>query len=171
MLDANPFAAVQQAGGPGIEQALPLAMDQLVHHRLRLGQVIDAHEAVVALLEADARPLHAAGQVLASIKADLNAKGQPGGQPHVHEPKFAVHGVEVQVQALAFFGDKAEGSFALADGEAHAGLDAAQHADQPLFDAVARGDVAGKLLFGLAAVGQVDKRGDLPSGPWPGHGP
>jgi hypothetical protein len=29
MLDANPFAAVQQAGGPGIEQALPLAMDQL----------------------------------------------------------------------------------------------------------------------------------------------
>jgi hypothetical protein len=58
MLDANPFAAVQQAGGPGIEQALPLAMDQLVHHRLRLGQIIDAHEAVVALLEADARPLH-----------------------------------------------------------------------------------------------------------------
>jgi len=95
--------------------------------------------------------VHLAGQPFPAVQADVDVEGEPGLDAGVHEAEDRVDLVVVQMQALARpvahlqlpalgVGD---------DLERHAGIDAAQDADQPLLDVVAGGDRAGDVLLAI----------------------
>jgi hypothetical protein len=76
----------------------------------------------------------------------------------VHEAKDGVKLVVIQVDALAL--DVADlqpfAGFVLADAEGHARIDATQHTDEAVPDAVAFGDVFGNVLFAIVGGVEVD---------------
>src|SRR5262249_14966295 len=82
----------------------------------------------------------------------------PGLQAQVAEPQLGVQEVEVVVLALGRVAAQLQalGLGVGPDLEGEAGLDAAEDAEQPLGDAVGRGDGQGAVLLALGAAGQVD---------------
>ena len=97
---------IDPAGPASLSSRSHLRFSRSRQHLLGPRQIVDPHEAVVPLLEADPRLAHPPGQVLPSVEAHLDAKRQPGRQPHVHQPELPVQVVKVQVQALALLAAK-----------------------------------------------------------------
>ena len=118
--------------GQQVQPADPFPLDQAVHQPLGLGNVVDVDEAIVALLIFDTLAIKASAQPLPPINADLNGKGKPGLQSHMHQAKFPVNKIEVQVKTLPDGGIQSEGFQApvLFQFEGPTGLNAGQHADQ-----------------------------------------
>src|SRR5207244_6307044 len=84
-----------------VQKPGPIPRGQLITELLRFTKVSDPGEAVALLLEGDAGLLHLPSQILSAVEADLNSQRQPGLQTHMHQPKFAVRKVKVEMQTLA----------------------------------------------------------------------
>ena len=96
--------------------------------------------------------IHLARQPLAAVDADINPEGKPGLDAGVHEAEDRVDLIVIQVQALALavMDFQFAGLPILGHLEGHAGVDAAQHADQSGADAVAGRNFASNVLFAIA---------------------
>src|SRR4030095_15221359 len=146
--------------GQSIQKPLPVTCRQTIHQALRLLQVRDLRETVVALDVADASPLQLLRQPLATVDTNLNSERQPGLQAHVHQAKLAVQIVKVKVQALTFFRHQ----FQLLRGpvlpqiEGLARFDTGKHTYQPLLDAVPLHDLQCQFLFRSFRRGQINIR-------------
>src|SRR4029078_13561943 len=117
---------------------------QVWEHRLSARQNVNARKAIVSLLIPDACPVHAFGQVLAAIDADLHGPLKPGLQAHVHQAKLAIGKVKVDEQALASCQTEFQvPSFWIATHfEGPTKLHAGDHADQTSLNAVPLHDAA-----------------------------
>ena len=96
--------------------------------------------------------IHLAREPLAAVDADINSEGKPGLDAGVHEAEDRVDLVVIQVQALALavMDFQFAGLAILGHLEGHAGIDAAQHADQSGAYAVAGSNFASDVLFAIA---------------------
>src|SRR3989441_698883 len=144
---------------PGRQQFFPAPLPQLVQQRLGPRQIRNPGEAVVLLLVGDSLPIHRSCQPLPPVHADLNTHRQPALQTDVHQPKFPVEVIKVEMQTLALL--RYQRQFLLlpvpANPECLAGLDAGQHANQPFWNSVSSLNPASDLLFGLLRRTQIHK--------------
>ncbi len=121
-------------------------------------EVVDGQEGVLVAHIADAGLVELAGQPFPAVDVDLDLVGDPALDAHVHEAELGVDQVHVMVQALALAPGHldAVGLVALADLEAHAGLDRADEAHDPLGDAVLVCYRLGQVVFHLGPVPGLD---------------
>src|SRR3972149_4456938 len=75
---------VEHACNP-VEHLGPVGTKLLVHQSLRLGEVADTNETVLAALVGHAGCVHLMGQPLPTIDVDLNVEWEPGLDSSVHE--------------------------------------------------------------------------------------
>ena len=94
--------------------------------------------------------MHAAGEPIPAVDADLDGEGDPGLQADVHEAELTVEEVEVDVQAGAVGGFESEDVVAAEEAEGAADFDASKDADEPFSDVVFFDDPAGDVFLGSA---------------------
>ena len=88
-----------------------------------------------------------ASEPFVTVEVDLNRKGEPCGDSHMHETKLRIDEVEVQAQTLTPGRDQA-GPFRCRDKmEALAGFHRGQDADEPFGDPVGIRNGSGFFLF------------------------
>jgi len=145
--------------GQRLQKLAPVPRGQLITELLRSAQVSDPGKAVTLLLEADAGLLHLPGQILAAIETDLNTQWQPGLQTHVHQAKFAVGEIEVEMQTLALTFDQLQPLTRRipTNPERATGLETRQHTNQALANLILFHNFPGSLFLRDARRRQVDK--------------
>src|SRR5947207_9775212 len=115
-----------------VEKALPSALGKTVHQLLSCVNIFNVAKAVISFDVLDTSSVHLPRKPFSSVNADLYAKRQPSLQSHMHQSKFTINVVEVNVQTLALFTFQNE-CFSLAippDAKCLTGLDACQHTNK-----------------------------------------
>jgi hypothetical protein len=95
----------------GVQQIRPGGLDLAVHQPLRLVGILKPGEAVFTPDVAEAGLVHASGQPLAAIQADLDPERGPGLDAGMHEAEQRVDLVVIEEQALARGGFKEQPLF------------------------------------------------------------
>ena len=177
-LPLAPIVRPQIPAGPAIEprhhaprprgeQRGPVEGRQLVAVALRARKLGDRGEAIVTLRVGDAGAGQPPREPLATIHIHVDGQRQPRLHPHVHEAERPVDVIEIEMQALAFAGDRVD-LFADAipmDVVRATRFDARQHTDQAVGDAVARHDRAGDGFFAGGGGGHILERPTLRCAP------
>ena len=119
--------------------------------------VVDPDKGVFKLAIRYGMLIELASKPFMTVEVDLNAKGEPRGDSHMHEAQLRID--EVKIQAQAFTPGRDEpGSLRCGDQmEALAGFHRGQDTDEPFGDAIAISDGSGFLLFSDLPV-EVDVR-------------
>src|SRR5271166_585337 len=144
--------------GEAVQDSYPRARLQAIEQLLGAGEVVDAAETVVALLEADAFAGQLPGQVFAAVDTHLNGKRQPGLQTHVHQAKFAVQVVEIELQA--FSGTQVQLQPVAVETHIESGtrFEATQDGDQALLHGALFEDVADDLVLVVPGRSHIAER-------------
>ena len=87
------------------------------------------------------------GQPFVAVDVDLDDKGEPGLNTHVHESELTVYEVEVKAQTAGIIGGKPWFTFPIFEFETLTGLDDGKHAYQTFADAVPLSNLSGSLFF------------------------
>ena len=88
-----------------------------------------------------------AREPVVTVEVDLNRKGKPRRDSHMHETELGIDEIEIQAQALAPGRDET-GSFRCGDQlEALAGFHRCQDTDEPFGDAIGISNGSGFFLF------------------------
>src|SRR3990170_1033439 len=88
-------------GSEAVEGTMEVVGGKGVSQGLGAGEVSDAAEGIVQLLEGDAGLLELAGQPVVAVAVELETERCPGGHPEIAQTELGVDEVEVIVKALA----------------------------------------------------------------------
>src|SRR5262252_135068 len=92
-----------QSSRKAVEKASPPSLAKLVHKFLSRFNVFNVGKAVISFSVLNVGSVHLPCKPFSSVNADLYAKGQPSLQSHMHQSKFTINVVEVNMQTLALF--------------------------------------------------------------------
>src|SRR5258705_1019254 len=146
--------------GQSIKPRVEIACRQTIHQLLCSLRIGNMRKAVVSLAVANAGSVHLACQPLAPVDTNLNTKGEPGLQPHMHQAKLPVQVVKVKMQTLTFLRHQLQmfRGRVFPQIERLTWFDTSKYTDQALLKAVPRYYLQSQFLFRIFRRGQINIR-------------
>jgi hypothetical protein len=131
--------------GYGAEDARPILVRQPVGKTLGALRIAQANKGIVQALVSQAVAVHLARQPFMPVEINLDHKGKPCLQSHMHQAKNPINEIEVKTQTSRIGGYQPRPMLSIAKLKTGRLLDGAQHTDKPLRNSIT--SCNGRYLF------------------------
>jgi hypothetical protein len=143
-----------------LQQGGPVTVQLVIQKFLSLHKVLDPNKAVVALTISNPGLIHLMGQPLTTIQTDIHRERKPGLDPYVHQSKFGMLIVMIQMRAFGVFQNQPEplGLTIPSDLERKAGFHTGKQNNGSLLDRVAFGQLLSQQFLAGLSLTQILNR-------------